>query len=115
MRVLLPTNEIVAKLGIDKNGAVQKYFTHLCADEMRPYLPYDSGTLSDTYYEGTNYVEYIQPYAEYVYLGISKNGNELHYQTDHNPLATSYWDVHMWTAKKDKIVDELQKYMEGRK
>ena len=111
--IMQPTSVIKARLGIEPNGRVEKFFTNECAKAMDKYVPFDKGNLADYRIEG-NLVIYNQPYARYQYYGISKKGNKLVYHTDKHPLATSYWDKHMWTAEGQDIVKRVQKYVGGK-
>ena len=107
---LQPTSTIKARLGIEPNGRVQKFFTNTCAKKMDKYVPFDEGNLADYHLE-SDAVVYEQPYARYQYYGLSKNGKPLNYHTDKHPLATSYWDKKMVSAEMDDIVKEVQDYI----
>ena len=118
MRVnLMPASVIEAKLGIQNGGPIHAYFTAECARYMDPYVPYDKGNLAGTVIENgnintqnvkTDCIIYNQPYAGYVYYGV-RNGKLLNIKQDKHELATSYWDMHMWTAHSKDIVDAVQK------
>ena len=108
-----PTGVIKARLGIENGGKAHAFFTDVCAKAMDKYVPFDTGTLAETVSVETSIITYVQPYARYVYYGISKNGNPLNYHTDKHSLATSYWDRHMWTAEGADIVRQVQKYVNG--
>lgn len=109
---LQPTSVIKARLGIEPNGRVQKEFTHSCKVHMDKYLPFDKGILAKTAVEEPNAVIYEQPYARYVYYGISKSGKPLNYQKDKHELAGSYWDKKMVSAEMQDIVNEVQSYVD---
>lgn len=117
-----PTSTIKAKLGIEPNGRVQKFFTNTCAKKMDKYVPFDEGTLAETVIVGgqptsavtNNTITYETKYARYVYYGISKSGKPMNYQTDKHPLAGSYWDKRMVSAEMQDIVKEVQDYIGGR-
>ena len=109
-------NNIEARLGLDKDGRVQKYFTNACAKHMDKYVPMDSGNLADYYIESPDKIVYHQPYARYQYYGVRQDGS---HKIDPNnrdrskhPLATSYWDKVMWSAEKQDVIKETQKYFE---
>lgn len=111
-----PTSQIKARLGIEPNGRIQKFFTNECAKAMDKYVPFDTGTLAGTVIrDGTptrnvsaNTITYSQKYAKYVYYGISKSGKPLHYQTDKHEKAGSYWDRRMVSADMPKVVKSVQ-------
>lgn len=114
---LNPTSVIKARLGIDPNGSVQKFFTATCAKHMDKYVPFDKGNLAD-YNLGPDYVEYDQPYAEYQYYGMRQDGTHIidpaNRARDKHPLATSYWDKHMVSAEMPDIIKEVQKFVDRR-
>ena len=108
-----PTSEIKVKLGIQKNGPVEKFLVHTCKIHMDKYVPYDEGTLADTAVEEPGQVRYIQPYARYQYKGMREDGSRVivnRTKTKH-PLATSYWDKHMVTAEMPDIIKETQDFI----
>lgn len=105
-----PTSIILANLGLEPNGKVQKYFTKRCADHMDKYVPMDKGNLREYKING-NLIIYEVPYARYQYYGVSKTGKKLNYNTDKHRLATSYWDKKMVTNEMDDIVKEVQDFV----
>lgn len=107
---IAPTSVIKVHLGLEKNGRIENYAVKRVADYMDKYVPYDEGDLADYRIED-NKIIYQQPYAQYQYYGVSKNGKALHYHTDKHQLATSYWDKHMWTAEKDKVIKDIQDFI----
>ena len=110
---LKPTSVIKARLGLEPNGRVQKFFTSECAKAMDKYVPFDEGNLADYHIEG-NLIIYEQLYARYQYYGLSKSGKPLNYHTDKHPLATSYWDKHMVTADMPDIIKKIQDKFGGK-
>ena len=111
---LPPVSVIEMDLGLTPNSDVHRFFTQTCAIHMDKYVPYDTGVLS-MYDLDVNRIIYEPVYAEYQYYGISKSGKPLNYQTDKHPLATSYWDKHMWNAEGYIIEKEMQDYIRRRK
>lgn len=135
---LKPTSTIKARLGIQPNGRVQKFFTATCAKHMDQYVPYDEGNLALYKIEGTNII-YDQPYAHYMYKGkvmgpnipikengiivgwFSPKGQPKHYTGEDidyskskargHKYAGPYWDKRMWSADKDKIIKEVQDFI----
>lgn len=134
-----PVSVIKANLGINPDGKVQKFFTDTCAKHMDKYVPFDSGALSNYVILGTNKIVYNQPYAHYMYIGdvmgpnipivrdgtitgwFSPKGKTKHYtgkkidysasvQKGHT-YAGAYWDKRMWSAEKDKVLKEVQEYV----
>lgn len=119
---LKPASVIIAKFGLAPNGPVQSFFTNTCALHIDKYVPFDTGALAETsvlkngeintknVYK--NAIVYNQQYAKYVYYGISKSGKELHYQKDKHRLAGPYWDKRMWSAEKNQVIREVNKFIE---
>jgi hypothetical protein len=130
-----PVSVIKARLGIEPNGRIQKFFTSECAKTMDKYVPYDEGNLADYIIEG-NLIIYQQPYAHYMYEGkvmgpnipikedgiitgwFSPKDKAKHYTgkdidyskskaRGHN-FAGPHWDRRMWSAEKDNIVKRVQ-------
>ena len=113
---LKPTSEIKARLGLEPNGKVQKFFTSTCAKHMDKYVPMRDGNLADYHLEN-DAVVYEQLYAKYQYNGISKSGKPLNYSKDKHPLATHHWDKKMVSAEMQDVIKEVQDYFNkhGRK
>ena len=117
---LKPTSVIKARLGIEPNGRVQKFFTNTCAKHMDKYVPRREGTLAETVIiDGqptrnvtADTITYTQNYAKYVYNGISKSGKPLNYTT---PGTGDHWDERMKSAEMQDVVKEVQEYIGGRK
>ena len=111
-----PTSEIKIRLGINPNGPIQQFFTNTCALHMDKYVPFDNGDLAGTVVTNgkpeagvhEDYIVYEQKYANYVYKGISKNGNLLHYSTHMHESAGPYWDRLMVSAEMKDVVKEVQ-------
>ena len=119
--IIEPISVIEADLGIQNGGPVHAFFTDTCAKAMDKFVPFDTGTTAETVIlkngdvNRTNVtvdtITYNTEYASIIYGGIS-HGKEMTFHTDKHPLATSYWDKHMWTAKGDDIVRQTQKYLD---
>ena len=105
-----PTSEIIANLGLEPNGRIQKFFTDTCYKAMTKYVP-----MSDTIHKGDlrravverNYIIYMMPYARYQYYGVREDGTHKvrHYTT---PGTGTYWDRKMWSAEKDIVIKQVQ-------
>lgn len=139
MRVnLKPTSVIIARLGLEPNGRVQKYFTKRCADYMDPYVPLDKGDLAYNQRRiESDKIIYQSPYAHYMYEGkvmgpnipikddgvivgwFSKEpkyytGKDIDYSKSiakGHTFAGPHWDRRMWSVEKDNILKEVQDYM----
>lgn len=106
-----PTSKIVAHLGLDPNGKVQKFFTSECAKAMYDFVPMRNGDLRDYIIEG-NYIIYNQPYARYQYYGMRNDGSHV-VQNYTTPGTGTYWDKKMVTSKLPDIINEIQKRFGG--
>ena len=130
-----PISVIKARLGIEANGRIQKFFTSECAKAMDKYVPFDNGDLADYRIDG-KYIIYEQPYAHYMYEGkvmgpnipikqdgiivgwFSKKGEPKHYtgkDIDYSKsigkghmYAGPQWDKRMWSAEGEDIVKRVQ-------
>ena len=109
-----PANVILYDFGLGELGDVHNFFTQTCAIHMDKYVPMRNGILRQYTIDG-NQIIYNPIYAEYQYYGISKNGKELEYNPEKHPLATSYWDKHMWNAEQKDVINEVQQYIRSRK
>ena len=108
-----PTSVIKARLGIDTNGKVQKFFTNTCAKHMNKYIPKDIGNLRDIKIIEDNKITYESIYAKYQYYGIHSDGTGLvkKYTT---PGTGPYWDKRMVSAEMADVVKEVQDYIGGK-
>lgn len=105
---LNPISTIKANLGIEPNGRVQKFFTDTCAKHMDKYIPLgETGNLRGIVDKGADYITYESNYAHAQYIGYTK-GPVKNYTT---PGTGPYWDKRMWSAEKDTVIEEVQKYV----
>lgn len=108
-----PISEIKARLGINPNGKVQKFFTNTCYRHMDKYVPMDLGNLRTVVSIKEDSIVYESPYAHYQYIGQRKDGTHIvkNYTT---PGTGPYWDERMKSVEMDDIVKEVQKYVGGK-
>lgn len=131
-----PTSTIKARLGLQAGGKVQKYFTQNCYKHMEKFVPKQSGILRTNVEIGDDYITYKSPYAHYQYHGVlyvdKKTGKGAFYSENygywsrpnttkvasnrslnyHTPGTGSYWDKRMWSAEKDNVISETQKFFD---
>jgi hypothetical protein len=73
---------------------------------MNPFVPMDSGVLSQTYETGHDafggFVKYVSPYAHYQFNGIGFN-----FSKKYHSLATSHWDKAMMTVYENQLANDL--------
>lgn len=124
---LKPTSQIKARLGINQGGRVQQHLTNTVHRYMDKYVPYDEGFLRTNVEAGKDYVLYKSPYAHYQYKGIlfvdPKTGSSYarrdvtkvptSRELIHHTTGTgSYWDKKMMSAEGDKMIAEVQRYID---
>lgn len=111
---LKPTSQIKARLGIEPNGRVQKFFTNSCYKHMDKYIPLDKGNLRTIVNIEDSSITYESPYAKYQYYGVRQDGTHQvkNYTT---PGTGTYWDKRMVSAEIDDVVKEVQDYIGGKK
>jgi hypothetical protein len=118
---LKPTNIIFEDLGVSPGGRVQKFFTEECARHMDRFVPYREGTLAETVIIDGNpttnvhvdKIVYTQPYASYVYYGLSRSGKVLNYTKTFHKEAGPYWDIRMKNVDMGEITKAVQDYIDG--
>ena len=104
---LKPISQIKAQLGINPDGRVQRFFTDTCAKHMDKYIPRDTGMLRANITKTADSITYESPYAHAQYIGYTK-GEVKNYTT---PGTGPYWDKRMVSAEMEKVVSEVQAYV----
>ena len=109
-----PTSQVKARLGLEPNGRVQKFFTNSCYKHMDKYVPKDEGNLRINVDIQPASITYESPYARYQYIGMRDDGSRVvkNYTT---PGTGTYWDKKMVSAEIDDVVKEVQDYVGGKK
>ena len=140
---------IETKISVDVKGIVGKIESlvdnelmlqvhNLFAKMCDPYVPMDSGNLSQTLNITPEYVQYTQPYAHYMYTGDvygpnfpikddSGNiigwrsppgigtkyptGKKLEYNLEKHKSASKEWDKAMMTAEGEKFIKQVKDLM----
>lgn len=109
-----PVSVIKARLGIEPNGRVQKFFTNTCYKHMDKYVPMSDlpskGNLRTIVDIQTDKIIYESHYAGYQYYGQREDGSHqvVHYTT---PGTGPYWDKRMVSAEIQDVVKEVQDYV----
>lgn len=109
-----PTSTIKLRLGINPNGKVQKFFTNTCYKRMDKYVPMDKGDLRTIVTLGDDTITYEMKYAKYQYKGMREDGSRV-IKRHTTPGTGPYWDKRMVSAEMPQIIEEVQKYVGGRK
>lgn len=97
-----PTQKILLKRGLNKNGAAQRFFSNELRRKMDPYVPMRSGVLKNTAVAKVNCVEYVTPYARRQY-----------YENKGNGLRGKEWDKRCWAENGDQIVQSVADFAGG--
>lgn len=113
-------NQVFVDIGLTPDGKLEKFITATVAKHMDKYVPFREGTLARTVIidgQPTDNVKsdkiiYQQPYASYIYKGLSKYGKSLNYDKSKHSYAGPYWDERCMTAERDTIVREIQKQID---
>ena len=110
---LKPTSQIKARLGIQPNGRVQKFFTNTCYKHMDKYVPRRDDNLRTIVDIQSDSITYESPYAQYQYKGMREDGSRpvKNYTT---PGTGPYWDKRMVSAEMQDVVKEVQDYIGGK-
>jgi hypothetical protein len=113
-KVMMPTQKIMKRLGLEPNGRVQRFFTNTCYTHMDKYVPMDEGYLRTIVTIRDRSITYEMPYASYQYYGKRLDGSHKvkNYTT---PNTCSYWDRKMVSAEMNDVVREVQDYMGGKR
>lgn len=98
-----PTDKILLKRSLNKNGRGQKFFTHEVRRLADPYVPMDTGTLKNTAVESTDKITYVQPYAKRHWYANKGNG-----------IRGKMWVLRMWQDRKKEIVKSVSNYCGGK-
>ena len=108
-----PTSQIKARLGIQPNGRVQKFFTNECVKAMDKYIPMREGNLRLIKDERSDSVTYESLYAKYQYYGMREDGSRpvRNYTT---PGTGPYWDKRMVSVDMPDIVKRIQDKFGGK-
>lgn len=102
-----PTSTIKARLGIEKNGKVQRFFTNTCYKRMDKYVPMRDGNLRTIVDIQPDSITYESEYAHAQYVGHTK-GPVQNYTT---PGTGPYWAERMKSAEMGEIIDEVQNFI----
>lgn len=97
-----PTQKILLKRGLNKNGAAQRFFSNELRRKMDPYVPMRSGVLKNTAVVHESSVEYVTPYARRQY-----------YENKGTGMRGKQWAKRCWAENGDQIVESVAKFAGG--
>lgn len=113
-----PIATILARLGIDKNGRVQRFLTETVNRRITRYMPFRTGVLATKlkFVSSPTEITVNGPYARYQYYGKVMVGKPpkqvtdtgLTYDKTKHPNAGPFWDRRLMAAERDAIVQDVQ-------
>ena len=98
-----PTDKILLKRNLSKNGKAQQFFTSEVARLSDPYVPFDKGNLKNTKKVGVNKITYVQPYAKKQW-----------YENKGKGLRGKEWCLRMWANRGKEIKNSIAKLTGGK-
>lgn len=107
--------QIMRKLGVERDGAVQERLTDLIVDNLKDFMPRESGELIGKMRKvGSDRIRVDGPYARFLFFGVRASGLPVRYD-NLNPQGGAHWDRRMVAERGSQIVAELQRYVRSRK
>jgi len=107
--------QIMRKLGVERDGAVQERLTDLIVDNLKDFMPRESGELIGKMRKvGSDRIRVDGPYARFLFFGVRASGLPVRYD-NLNPQGGAHWDRRMVAERGEQIVAELQRYVRSRK
>lgn len=106
-----PTDKILLKRNLNKNGKAQKFLTSEVKRLSDSYVPFRQGNLKREVRLEPNKITYTQPYAKQQYYenkglgkdGISKGG-----------MRGKQWVSRMWSDRGKEIVKSVADFVGGK-
>lgn len=141
--MLKPTSQILKDHGMEKDGAVQNYWTSIVNRRMTKYMPFKSGAMATKlkFQSSASEIVVLAPYARYQYMGkvmvnaktgkgsafirgvgyryrkgttLKATSRPLTYDTTKHPLAGDKWDERLIANEMDAMIADLKQYIRRR-
>ncbi len=107
-----PTQKILLKRYLGKNGKAQVEFTKQVAKYSNNYIPFKTGRLKDMMITlESDRIIYSAPYAKKQYYTNKGNGRS---GTSQGGLRGKFWDKRMFIDHGDKIVQSIAEFCGGK-
>lgn len=107
--------QLMKNLGVERDGAVQDRLTDLIIDNLKDFMPRESGELIGKMRKvGSDRIRVDGPYARFLFFGVRASGLPVRYD-NLNPQGGAHWDRRMVAERGSQIVAELQRYVRSRK
>lgn len=101
------------RLGVDKDGRVQERVTRLIFDNLKDFMPRESGQLeSKMHVVDKTYIHVDGPYARAQFFGVTREGVPFKYD-NLNPQGGSHWDRRMVAERGRQILEEINRFVSG--
>ena len=106
--------QIMRRLGVERDGAVQERLTDLIVDNIKDFMPRESGELIGKMRKvGSDRIRVDGPYARFLFFGVRASGLPVRYD-NLNPQGGAHWDRRMVAESGEQIVADLQRYVRSR-
>ena len=106
--------QIMRKLGVERDGAVQERLTDLIVDNLKDFMPRESGELIGKMRKvGSDRIRVDGPYARFLFFGVRASGLPVRYD-NLNPQGGAHGDRRRVAERGEQIVAELQRYVRSR-
>lgn len=107
-----PTQKILLKRYLNKNGQAQIKFTKECYKAMNPYVPFLTGRLKDWNVQvNTNNIKFNAPYAKLQYYTNKGNGRQ---GLNQGGIRGKQWAKRAWADKGEDVVKTIAEFVGGR-
>lgn len=108
-----PTDKILLKRKLNRNGKAQKFFTSEVRRVADPYVPYRQGGLKNIQVQVyDDKIHYKAPYAKKQYYENKGYGNQ---GTSRGGLRGKQWVPRMWSDKGRDVVKSVANYVGGKR
>lgn len=91
-----------------------RFMAETCGNLFKKYVPFDTGTLSQSYQTEPWKVIYTQRYSHYQWQGVSKKGTPLNYSKEKNFLAQGHWEDAAFRDNANEIAGSLTEFLRRR-
>jgi len=107
--------QIMKGLGVEKDGDVQHKLTDLIMENIRDFMPQESGRLVGSMRKmASDRIRVDTPYSRFLFFGVTASGSPVRYR-NLNPNGGAHWDRRMVAERGAKIVADLQRYVRSRR
>ena len=119
----ISTAAILKKRGLGSSPAARRHLANTVRRLSDPYVPMQQGTMKNTAQitADAKAIVYPQPYSRYQYYGKLMVGRApkrltnvdlLHHGA---PMRGPFWDKRMMQARGDEVVDDLARFVGGKR